>query len=49
MLPLVMFTGEIADAKVVLHKERKKKKVTEYSPTGTTVTQSSSLPPSIVQ
>ena len=26
MLPLVMFTGEIADAKVVLHRERRKKK-----------------------
>ena len=26
MLPLVMFSGEIADAKVVLHKERRRRK-----------------------
>ena len=25
MLPLIMFTGEIADAKVVLHRERRRR------------------------
>ena len=33
MLPLATFTGEIADTKVVLHKEKKKKK-TKINETG---------------
>ena len=29
MLPLVMFTGEIADSKVVLHKEEEEEEINE--------------------